>query len=154
MFLPGWNRYLSRIVRVYVFPRPSIFEESALWADSFYKLKCPYVCTSHFLTPLNDLFAPTSWSPISKLFKFSESLGKSNGEKWSQLWKYFLIKGKKLLGQKKFFYWFFFLIYSLCLNVFLPPLPKSNVHNFFWNPWGKVMERSGLRFENFCSERV
>ena len=40
-----------------------IFKESALWADSFYELKCPYVglfvclfvCLSHNPTPLNGL---------------------------------------------------------------------------------------------------
>ena len=43
--------------------------------------------------------------------------------------------------------------FSLRLTVFLPPLPKVQCPNFldFRNPWGKVMERSGLRFENFCS---
>ena len=34
-----------------------------------------------------------------------------------------------------------------------PPLPKVQCPNFFnfRNPWGKVRERSRLRFENFCS---
>ena len=43
--------------------------------------------------------------------------------------------------------------FSLRLTVFLPPLPEVQCPNFldFRNPWGKVMERSGLRFENFCS---
>ena len=43
--------------------------------------------------------------------------------------------------------------FSLCLTVFLPPLPKVQCLNFLdiRNPWGKVMERSGLRFEHFCS---
>ena len=37
------------------------------------------------------------------------------------------------------------------LNVFLPPLPEIEYPNLLeiLNPWGKVMERSGLRFENF-----
>ena len=45
---------------------------------------------------------------------------------------------------------------SLRLNVFLHPLPKVQCPNFldFRNTWGKVMERSGLRFENCCSWRV
>ena len=46
MFLPGWNRSLSQIVWVYVFPRTNIFKASALWADAFYKLKCLSVCPS------------------------------------------------------------------------------------------------------------
>ena len=39
------------------------------------------------------------------------------------------------------------------LTVFLPPLPEVQCPNFldFQNPWGKVLERSGLRFEDFCS---
>ena len=42
------------------------------------------------------------------------------------------------------------------LNVFLPPLPKVGCPKFLetLNPWGKVMERSGLRFEHFCLEVV
>ena len=34
-------------------------------------------------------------------------------------------------------------------NIFLPPLPKVKWPNFldFWNNWGKVMERSGLRIK-------
>ena len=37
------------------------------------------------------------------------------------------------------------------LNVFLPPLPKVGCPILLEirNPWGKVMERSGLRFEHF-----
>ena len=42
------------------------------------------------------------------------------------------------------------------LTVFLPPLPEVGCPNFLEirNPWGKVMERSGLRFEHFCLEVV
>ena len=38
------------------------------------------------------------------------------------------------------------------LNVFLPPLPEVGCPIFLEirNPWGKVMERSGLTFEPFC----
>ena len=41
------------------------------------------------------------------------------------------------------------------LNVFLPPLSEVGCPIFLEirNPWGKVMERSGLRFEHFCLER-
>ena len=37
------------------------------------------------------------------------------------------------------------------LNVFLPPLSKVGCPIFLeiQNPWGKVMKRSGLRFEHF-----
>ena len=42
------------------------------------------------------------------------------------------------------------------LTVFLPPLPEDGCLIFLdiRNPWGKVMERSGLRFEHFCLEVV
>ena len=42
------------------------------------------------------------------------------------------------------------------LNVFLTPLSKVGCPIFLeiQNPWGKVMERSGLRFEYFCLKIV
>ena len=60
------------------------FKASALWADAFYKLKCPSVCPSvrlsvclfTFEVPFNGLFAPTSQSRMSNIFRDSESLGK------------------------------------------------------------------------------
>ena len=41
--------------------------------------------------------------------------------------------------------------FEVLFNVFLSPLPKVRCTNFLeiWNPCGNVMERSGLRFENF-----
>ena len=38
------------------------------------------------------------------------------------------------------------------LKVFLPPLPKVGCPNFLviQDPWGKVIERSCLIFDNFC----
>ena len=42
------------------------------------------------------------------------------------------------------------------LNVFLPPLPEVGYPIFLeiWNPWGKEIERIGLRLEHFCLEVV
>ena len=40
---------------------------------------CVCLCVRH--TPFNGLFAPISQSPMYKLFRDSESLGKSNGKK-------------------------------------------------------------------------
>ena len=42
------------------------------------------------------------------------------------------------------------------LTVFLPPLPEVGCPIFLEirNPWGKVVERSGLTFEHFCLEVV
>ena len=59
-----------------------IFKASALWADAFYKSKCPSVCLSvctsvclfTFEVPFNGLFAPTSRSRMSNIFRDSESL--------------------------------------------------------------------------------
>ena len=73
-----------------------IFKASALWADAFYKSKClsvclsvcPCVCLFTFEVPFNGLFAPTSQSPMSNIFRDLESLGKSNGKKWSNIWTF------------------------------------------------------------------
>ena len=92
-----------------------------------------FFCYRFFsLTPFNGLFAPTSWSPRSKLFRFSESLGKSNGKKWSQILKLLIIKGVKL-PHKKNCYWANFalangfkkkreIIHILWISVLPPPL--------------------------------
>ena len=53
---------------------------------------CFSVCHTLF-TLLKGLFAPTSQSLMSKLFRYSESLGKSNGKKWSQSWTFLLKNG-------------------------------------------------------------
>ena len=60
-----------------------IFKALALWADTFYKSKCPYVClfvclsvcVFTFEAPFNSLFAPTSQSWMSNIFRDLESLG-------------------------------------------------------------------------------
>ena len=89
-----------------------LFKASALWADAFYKSKCPSVyvsvrvsvCVSvrlfTFEVPFKRLFAPTSQSRMSKLFRDSESLGKSNGNKLN----IFVWKWSKIAAQKKFFF--------------------------------------------------
>ena len=43
------------------------------------------VCLFTFEVPFNGLFAPTSQSWKSNIFRDSECLGKSNGKKWSQI---------------------------------------------------------------------
>ena len=75
------------------FGLPQIFKASALWADAFYKSKClsvcpcvcPSVCVFTFEVPFKRLFAPSSQSWMSNIFRDSESLGKSNGKKWSNI---------------------------------------------------------------------
>ena len=72
---------------------------------------CPYVCVcvcvsvclcvcSLFEVPFKHIFAPTSQTLMSKILRDSESLGKSNWKKRSQIWK--LIKGVNLLRKEKF----------------------------------------------------
>ena len=61
----------------------------------------------HFFTfevPFNGLFAPTSQSRMSNIFRDSESLGKSNGKKWSNIWTFLLGSGLKSPRAKKFFF--------------------------------------------------
>ena len=41
-----------------------------------------------FEVPFYSLFAPTSKSRMSNIFRDFESLGKSNGKKWSQIWTF------------------------------------------------------------------
>ena len=75
--------------------------------------------------------------------------------------KILLIKGVKLPHKKNVFWANFALMSRIFLvSLFLTPfkglffpLPEVQCQNFldFQNPWGKVMERRGLRFENFCS---
>ena len=98
----------------------------------------------------NGLFAPTSRSWLSNIFRDSESLGKSNGKKWSQIWT-FLTENCLKLPRKKSFFSSLFSLLRYRLTVFLPPLPEVGCPIFLEvrNPWRKVMERSGLRYEHF-----
>ena len=84
--------------------------ELALWSKMF-------VCAS--VRPFNGLFPPTSQRQMSQLFRFSESLGKSNGKKWSQIWKLFRIKGENLPWPKNVIRNIFHLF--IPLKLFLAP---------------------------------
>ena len=74
----------------------------------------------------------------------------------------FVWKLSKIASQKKVFFLHFFHFFSIFfgfrsfLTVFLPPLPEVGCPIFLEirNPWGKVMERSGLRYEHFCLKIV
>ena len=60
---------------------------------------------SVFLTTFNGFLAPISRSPMSKLLKFSEFLGKSYGKKRSKIKKKIIFhKGCKIAAQKKGFF--------------------------------------------------
>ena len=94
-----------------------LFKASALWADAFYKLKCPSVCPSvcllsvclcvHFWGTVWTSFCP-HFRQMSNIFRDLESLGKSNGKKWSQIGTFLFGSGLKLWRKKKFvfFGWF------------------------------------------------
>ena len=89
---PSYSVWIS-FIYTKVADHTTIFKASALWADAFYKSKCPSVCLCvrlcvclfTFGVPFNGLLAPTSRSRMSNIFRDSESLGKSNGKKWSQI---------------------------------------------------------------------
>ena len=89
-----------------------IFKASALWANAFYKSKCPSVCPCvcllfcvfTFEVPFKRLFARTSQSRMSNIFRDSESLGKSNEKKWSQIWTFWFESCLKLPRKKSFFF--------------------------------------------------
>ena len=98
----------------------------------------------------NGLFASTSRSQMSNIFRDSKSLGKSNGKKMSQIWTFLYENCLKSPRKIKFFSSLFSLL-RYRLTFFLPPLPEVGCPIFLEirNPWGKVMERSGLRYEHF-----
>ena len=81
-----------------------IFKASALWADAFYKSKCPSACPSvrPSVRVFKRLFAPTSQSRMSYISRDSESLGKRNGKKWSQIGLEVVLKHPT---KKLFFFW-------------------------------------------------
>ena len=64
---------------------------------------CLCVCLFTFEVPFNGLFAPTSSSGMSNIFRDSESLGKSNGKKWSHIRIFLFESGLKSPRKKKFF---------------------------------------------------
>ena len=72
-----------------------------LWADLVYRSICPSVClfvnVFTFWSTLKTSLCPTSQSWMSKFFRDSVPLRKSNEKKWSQIWELLLIKGEKLL---------------------------------------------------------
>ena len=54
-----------------------------------------------FEVPFKRLFAPTSRNRMSNIFRDSESLGKSNGKKWSQIGIFLFGIGLKSQREKK-----------------------------------------------------
>ena len=61
---------------------------------------CLFACVFTFEVPFKRLFAPTSQSQMSDIFRDSESLGKSNGKKWSQMGTFLFGSGLKSRQKK------------------------------------------------------
>ena len=129
--------------------------------------------SSHLFTPFNSPFAHTSWSPMSKIFRYLESLGKSNGKMWSQIWTFFTQKWCKIPRQN--FFKTDFCHFSLRLKVFLPPIPEVQRPILFWfseslgksngKKWSQIVKLlliEGLQlprkakcfFDKLCSPRI
>ena len=90
-------------------PRELRFSKNRPLADSFIESRCPSVClfvsvsvcVFTFEVPFNGLFAPTFRCWMSNIFRDSESLGKSNGKKWSQIRTFLFGSGLKSPRKKK-----------------------------------------------------
>ena len=81
---------------------------------------CLFVCLSVTLShSLEQSFCYHFPKSNVQTFWYSESLGKSNGKEWSQIWILLLIKGVKWPPQKKFFDGFFYL-FILFKRLFVP----------------------------------
>ena len=65
---------------------------------------CLSVCVFTFEVPFKRLFAPTSRSRMSNIFRASETLGKSNGKKWSHIWTFLFENCQKWSRKKSFFF--------------------------------------------------
>ena len=72
----------------------NFFKESALgrFSHRVAMSGCRFIClfVPFHVLDLEAYFAPTSQSRMSKMFRDSESLGKSAGKKWSQNWTFLL----------------------------------------------------------------
>ena len=108
---------------------------------------------------LNVFLPPISEVKCPKIFEIRNPWGKVVDEVVSDLNIFAQEMVLNCCGGKGFFYHFFFFICLLlryCLNVFFPPLLKVGCPKFLElrNPWEKILERNGLRFEHFCSKMV
>ena len=83
----------------------------ALWADAFYKSR--YLCVFVFVCVF------TFWCTVSTF----EAM--SNGKKWSQMWTFLLKKCQKLLRWKKFYFGFFFPLFTPFKRLFVPTSRSS-----------------------------
>ena len=132
-----------------------------LFTPWLFPLICVSVCPSHFVHSVCT--SSPSQSPMSKLFRYSEPLGKSNAKKWSQIWTFLLKNGLKSPRQFFFFYNFFHFC-TLFKRHFVPTfqspmsklfrfsesLGKSNGKN--WSQIWKLLLRNGVKLP--CAKKV
>ena len=88
------------------------------------------VCLFTFEVPFNGLFAPTSRSGMSNIFRDSESLGKSSGKKWSQIWT-FLFENCLKLPRKFIFFFLIFFTFEVPFNGLFASPSQSRMSNIF-----------------------
>ena len=84
-------------MNIFVWKLPKIAAQKKFFFFTFFGLLW-------FSVFFNGLFDPTSRSRMSNIFRYSESLGKSNGKKWSNIWTFLLGSGLRLPHKKKFFF--------------------------------------------------
>ena len=65
---------------------------------------CLSVCLFTFEVPFNGIFAPTSQSWMSNIFRDSDYLGKSKGKNWSHIETFLFGSGLKSPRKKKVFF--------------------------------------------------
>ena len=85
-----------------------------------------------FLVFFNGLFAPTSGGRMSNIFRDSESLRKSNGKKWSNIWTFLFGSGLK---SPRIFFFFaeFALVHPPMASVLLSASVKRCFVGIFCN---------------------
>ena len=157
---PNITQIIWKLDFFFIFQSISPLGWSFLWVDLSICL-CVCLCVwvySLLRYHLNVFLPPLAKVGCPKVFEIWNHLGNKLEEVVSYL-KYFTNKECKIAAQKEknVFFWrilpyrvgfFWYWCFSFRLTVFLPPLPKVQFSNFldFWNPLGKVKERSGLKF--------
>ena len=101
-----WGKEVVSDMNIFVWKLSKIAAQKKIIFYTFFGLL-------RFLVFFNGLFAPTSRSRMSNIFRDSEFLGKSNRKKWSNLWTFLFGSGLKSPRKKKVF--------------FLPILPWSTL---------------------------
>ena len=127
-----WN--ISRRFWVFAFwMNFSLFQKNLAFGYSLSSLlwyRCYYPHRS-------SLFAPTSQSRMSNIFRDSKSLGKSNGKKWSHIWTFLFGSCLKSPRKKKFS--FFFVADFALQNMVETTLPDGletsgrRVYRWYWH---------------------